>query len=363
MVNGLPKRFCSQCSTFKHIADFNGKMRACRSCLTHRSANRTVKREFLNAFGANQNPHGGAAMPAAAAGGGQYNYTGQLNGQMASPDTVENAQFDAFMAGAALAEILRNNGNTEPVATAAAMAAAAAARASQQQQQQQNVGNAFPPPPRIISTTNPNTGLQQNPLRPTAPADLLQQESALAALLAAATTSAPTFPPALANLRVPPSYQTLLGTNNAANLTNNTAALLQQQQQQLPHQQQPSWTQPAFHSLVEMHQLQHTNPAAITAIHTTQGASFIEKDLELKRLRVLAELHLAKTNLELAQVEEDINKLRYRQQQQQAAAAAAAAAAAGNGGTGTGAQGNKRRRKSAEEEPNDQTPGTPKNMN
>jgi ribosomal protein L12E/L44/L45/RPP1/RPP2 len=73
----------------------------------------------------------------------------------------------------------------------------------------------------------------------------------------------------------------------------------------------------------------------------------------LKRERVLAELHLAKTNLELARVEEDIHRIRFKQRQRQLAAQAAAAAAAEAAA----------KEKEKEKESNEQTPGTPTNQN
>jgi hypothetical protein len=362
LVNGLPKRFCSQCSTFKLVSDFNGKMRACRTCLRHRSESRSVKREFLNTFMAAD--HSGVPQPQSTFGG-----------TVSSAAVMENAQIEAFMAGAALAEILRNNGDREPVATAAAMANAAAKRGASHQ------------PLRIVSTsaTTANGDINQTGLQSPVPSlttEALQQESALAALLAAAAATAGT--PTLAapgnDNNTPPSpYQAFLddAKESVPSPQPHQQPPQQQQQQQPPQQQPPPPPQqqqqqplpppflaaPEFHSLVQMHHLQQDPISTTASISTSRQEYIISQGFELKRQRVLAELHLARTNLELAQVEEEIYKIRQKQQQQQQQRNSAAAAI-GAGGSGKSSKSNVKKKPAApvREYNNDQRPGTPKNL-
>ncbi|KAL4524714.1 hypothetical protein Ndes2437B_g03509 [Nannochloris sp. 'desiccata'] len=339
LIQGVPKRFCSQCSTFRQLADFNGRMRACMTCLRSRSASRS-KRGFANTV-SNPNHNGGTTCGGPA--GGYFTEQQQLNAAALPYSAIlEHAQIEAIMAGAALAEILQNNGNSEPVATAAAVETAAAARFAgtdhqhQNQQRQELATTVYPPLPRIVSSRSTtgaagavtaSTYINPNSFQPSvSPAtmttgELLQQESAMAALLAATAAAATTgalvlAPAAILNARkecLSPYHGFLNGAEElglSIQLRRQTESSQQQQPQQPPQFLMPS----AFHSVVEAHHRSHPTAATTSTMTastpTTQPSVIVAKGLELKQQRVLAELHLAKTNLELARVQEDIHRLR-----------------------------------------------------
>jgi len=359
---GKPKRFCSQCSMLRQLADFNGRGRACTTCLKITASRRertakkkksshSIKELNLNTF---SNPKHNESTNAgdAPADGTLTETPHEIATATPSSATLENAQLEPFMALSGLAELLRNNGNIESGATVAAMTTAATPRSTrtdqnhqnQQLQQLQELATTIDPSlPPILSTLadaddadgaiTANIGMNHNSVEPsespqiTNSDELLQQENAMAALLAVAATT--TCPQDLAPDSVSDAREGSLDPYCAlvSSAEHADPSIEPQWQAQLPQQQQhqppPTSTPPAFYCLNEA--------------HTTQPSAIVAKRLELKQQRVLAELRLARMNLELARLEEDIHKLsdkeqqQHQQEQQQQPAVAAYGDSAPNG--------------------------------
>lgn len=342
LMQGVPKRFCSQCSTFRQLTDFNGRMRACIACLRSRSASRGIKKGTFHTL-SNSNHNGSTTTGAIPANGSLISQQQQQQQEnaaaMRSSANLENAQIDAIMAGA-LAEILWNNGKSEPAATTAAIAMGAAIRSAstpsqnhenQQQQVEELAATVYPSPSNILSTTSTaadgaiaadiytNQNSFESSLSPPTmtTSEMLQQESVMAALLAvvATTSGALACPPAAVfNARedsLNPYHAFANGSEYPVLPMQSTWQAQPPQQLQQPRQQAPFSMPPPFHSVTP-------------SIPSTQASSIVANWLELKRQRVLAEQHLARTNLELAQIEEDIHRISYKQQQQQEQATVAA---------------------------------------